>query len=86
MTQPQQQNQSPQPGRTGSSRHGASEQPATAESSEQPASSSADSSGTFADGSTQAQQDQYVKEAKEANAQVKKLADAERKAREDASS
>ncbi len=35
----------------------------------------------FADGSTREQQQQLVKEAEEANAQVKKFADAERKAR-----
>ena len=40
-------------------------------------------SGTFADGSTQEQQDQLVKEAEEANQQTKDYADAEREARED---
>jgi len=38
-------------------------------------------SGTFSDGSTQAQRDAQIKAAEETNAATKKLADAEREAR-----
>jgi hypothetical protein len=52
-------------------------QPATAKVTEaQPA-----ESGTFSDGSTQAQRDAQIKAAEETNAATKKLADAEREAR-----
>jgi hypothetical protein len=64
----------------------ASEQPVTASTVQAPRpgaqpSPGESSGGVFGDGSTQAQQDQLVRDAEEANAAVKKLADAEREAR-----
>jgi hypothetical protein len=57
-------------------RHSAAPAPAKA----QPA-TGAGKSGTFGDGSTQEQQDAQIKAAEEANAETKRLADAEREAR-----